>query len=233
MLCSVPLECVYGTESCCGETFDSVKCVCSPTTGWTCLLTDACLKKSCTPSTSPSEGGANAENSTDILLKGCPHIPDGDTFPDFSMLCSVPLECVYGTESCCGETFDSVKCVCSPTTGWTCLLTDACLKKSCTPSTSPSEGGANAENSTDILLKGCPHIPDGDTFPDFSMLCSVPLDCFYGTESCCGETFDHIYCKCSPTAGWTCLFTDACYRKSCTPSKSPTAAGTNTENSNG
>ena len=169
----------------------------------------------------------------DVLLNECPAIPDGKTVPDYSMLCSVPLECVYGTESCCGETFDSVKCVCSPTTGWTCLLTDACLKKSCTPSTSPSEGGANAENSTDILLKGCPHIPDGDTFPDFSMLCSVPLDCFYGTESCCGENFDHIYCKCSPTAGWTCLFTDACYRKSCTPSKSPTAAGANTENSNG
>lgn len=155
--------CAYGTESCCGETFDSLLCECIDGE-WTCLVTDACLDPPCQQC--PEE------------LPGTPE-------------CSVPLGkiCSFGTESCCGETFDEIECTCEEF-GWACLNTDTCLDPPC---------------------QQCP-----EELPSTGDECSVPLGkvCGFGTESCCGGTFDEIQCTCEEF-GWACLATDTCLNPPC------------------
>lgn len=47
--------------------------------------------------------------------------------------------------------------------------------------------------------------------------CSAPSStfCYYGHESCCGQTFPSWMCSCLG-ARWGCSNTDACYMRPCT-----------------
>jgi hypothetical protein len=49
------------------------------------------------------------------------------TDPLSSAVCSKTLECTYGKESCCDQTFDSLVCFCKPGEKFRCVHTDACI----------------------------------------------------------------------------------------------------------
>ncbi len=83
-----------------------------------------------------------------VVAAGCEEQPpaDGDAAVDadisgdggacpaepFSQeACVAGTRCDYGTESCCGETYPAVVCMCVASGQWTCMYTDACLIPSC------------------------------------------------------------------------------------------------------
>jgi hypothetical protein len=83
-----------------------------------------------------------------LLAPGCDTPPpadadaavDGDASNDggqcpaepFSQESCIPdTRCDYGTETCCGQSYPAINCLCTTGGQWTCMYTDACLIPSC------------------------------------------------------------------------------------------------------
>ena len=188
VMCSKDLKCSYGTESCCGKTYDSLVCECSAGSGFGCFFTDACL--------SPSGPTTAVPPVVVVTTDVCP-----DKQPiGIDAVCSKDLKCSYGTESCCGKTFDSLVCTCSAGKRFGCFFTDACLSPSCPTTTVPPvvvvvEDPPDANNDAQ-----CPAIvpQSGDMCPAYLPDTAV---CGYGTVRCCNDPpITKTKCSCTATA---------------------------------
>ena len=85
------------------------------------------------------------------------------------------------------------------------------------------EDGGDADGDVDSSVNSdCP------TAEPIGAECEGSAVCEYGTETCCGETFASLRCRCS-NGMWACLATDACYR----PADSCGDAGTDAGNDSG
>ncbi len=114
------LRCQFGQECCCGTCYPSLDCTCAGGT-WACAATDACLgaplgceaPDAGTPvdSGTPDAGGSPCPSEAEVMGASCS---------------SVDLVCEYGTQTCCGQTFPSMRCACDGT-GFACHATDYCL----------------------------------------------------------------------------------------------------------
>ena len=186
-ICASDLECAYGNETCCGQTFDNLICQCLEGTTFFCYYTDACLLPSC-----GTEGTADPlANDTISGIMSCP-----DTRPIRSLdICASDLECAYGNETCCGQTFDNLVCQCSAGEKFVCYYTDACYRPFC-----GTEGAAQEKSPTN-LGNGtfCPiAVPiSGDACPTGL---DTSIQCAYGTVCCCGQCFDETTCSCNGSA---------------------------------
>jgi hypothetical protein len=223
--------CNYGTEECCGQTFDSIRCRCSGDGQWACYFTEACMVPQCEcPPWEPYPG----DQCDPVLMEG--------------------QDCGYGEEECCGQVFDSEICSCSSDGTWQCVATEACMVPPCEcPPGLENPGGAQCDP---ILMEGqyCGYGESeccGEVFD--SLICSCSSDgtwgclvteacfappcecppwapypgdqcdpvlmegqyCGYGEEECCGKVFDSEICSCSIDGTWDCLATDACLAPNC------------------
>jgi hypothetical protein len=109
-------------------------------------------------------------------------------------VCSKDLKCTYGTESCCGKTFDSLVCQCSAGEVFGCFFTDACFTPSC-PTTVPPVVVEDPPDANNDALCPATLPQSGDTCPAYLPDTAV---CGYGTVSCCnGPAFTKTQCSCT------------------------------------
>jgi len=143
-------------------------------------------------------GGAQAafltlgENETMIPTSAPPEL---QTDPPTSSECIINgvcseqgALCAIGTESCCGETFDSVACECSDGK-WLCRATDACNRPDCGDLNTAAPSAALASCDYSTSAKTCSTDDDctcGDvclvsSFDDFSV-CGCEVDTTNGCD---------------------------------------------------
>ncbi len=99
---------------------------------------------------SPDETGSGTTTSSAATTSSTTTFDDSCPveMPTSSTACAEGLECGYGSESCCGETFPSWICTCS-FEGWGCHYTDACLYPQCGGGGgSGGHGGAGGSGGT-------------------------------------------------------------------------------------
>ena len=162
-----------------GSVHPSVNCMCHDSL-WHCAAWKPCETRS-TTITKPFDD-PNA-------ITSCPMTPPLGS----SAICAADLNCPYGTESCCGQTFDNLICRCSAGETFGCFFTDACLAPSCGTldlAPPPAKLGNGAFCPTSVPMSG-------DT-------CPTGLDtttkCAYGTVCCCGQCSDETTCSCDGSA---------------------------------
>jgi len=103
------LQCSYGEESCCDETFAATICECTADGFFVCRPTEACRVPACI----------------------CPFVSPLDPMgSDSCTTAQQGLQCTYGTETCCGETFPSTRCTCEANR-FICMPTEACQRPAC------------------------------------------------------------------------------------------------------
>ena len=104
-------------------------------------------------------------------------------------------ECAIGTETCCGETFNSIECECSGEE-WMCYHTEACMKPDCgdlnttapsaaLPSCDESSSGKFCESSEDC---NCGEVCLDSVFDDFSV-CGCEVDTTNGCDPSSNKPF--------------------------------------------
>ena len=145
------------------------------------------------------------------LSEECP-----SEIPNFGDICAFEGKCDYGTESCCGKTFTEITCNCLNGTA-ECFHLDACLggcgecffiSVICPDGT---ELSPDPDNNCGI--PDCPPIAIDTSCPlerpNALDYCTFEGDCDYGEESCCGNTFPSIRCKCNNNQA-LCFYFDLC-----------------------
>lgn len=114
-------ECRYGQECCCGSCYPSLSCSCV-SGQWACLNTDACLGAA----QCPDAGVMDSGTSTITPPPPCP--AEGAVIG--ASCGSTGQLCEYGSESCCGQQFPALRCMCDGNT-FACIAIDACLAAQC------------------------------------------------------------------------------------------------------
>eukprot|EP00579_Thalassiosira_antarctica_P022282 CAMPEP_0201987656 /NCGR_PEP_ID=MMETSP0904-20121228/91909_1 /ASSEMBLY_ACC=CAM_ASM_000553 /TAXON_ID=420261 /ORGANISM="Thalassiosira antarctica, Strain CCMP982" /LENGTH=1137 /DNA_ID=CAMNT_0048541777 /DNA_START=72 /DNA_END=3485 /DNA_ORIENTATION=- len=108
-----------------------------------CLDPDGvCSSASCTP-----DAPVLIEEPWPVLLPGEP------SCDSFAACYEEGSTCARGTESCCGDTYDSLKCDCANIDGslqYMCFFTDACLRPSCCGSGPPADKPPPADGTCAI-----------------------------------------------------------------------------------
>ena len=210
--------CASGTESCCGETYDSLECECMPNEDgkptWACYATEACFLPSCEndepvlgadyctygPDYDCYESGwpsccSTADGEGDPCPEDRPPCELGEPIDEPSCEVNAPCKvegsnCASGTESCCGETYDSLECECMPNEDgkptWACYATEACFLPSC-------------ENDEPVLgADYCTYGPDYDCYESGWPSCCSTAD---GEGDPCPDT--QPSCEVTATTTWT------------------------------
>ena len=214
--------CAEGTESCCGETYNSMECECMDMRGdgklqYLCLATDACmLPCEVTQPELPVLIQVPSTAVPEVIVK----IDDDDSRCAPNAACNVlGSTCASGKESCCGETYNSMECECADMRGdgklqYLCLATDACmLPCEVTQPELPVLIQVPSTAVPEVIVK----IDDDDSRCAPNAACNVlGSTCASGKESCCGETYNSMECECADMRGdgklqYLCLATEACF----------------------
>ncbi len=114
--------------------------------------------------------------------------------PGANVSCSGSFECDYGTESCCGVTFTSVRCFCSGGK-FECLSTDHCLAPTCPDMAVPPPvicgllSCSISQQCMDDPHDGCDPTQGGADCPGVCVSCGPTGSCIQGPScgnTCCG-----------------------------------------------
>jgi hypothetical protein len=132
--CSVDAaECRYGQECCCGSCYPSLSCSCV-SGQWACLHTDACLGAAQCQDAGVTDSGTSTVTAKDA---GVGMGDSGTAAPCPSEAAVIGASCSsggqiceYGVESCCGQSFPALHCMCDGSS-FACFATDACLSPAC------------------------------------------------------------------------------------------------------
>jgi len=192
-------SCATGTETCCGQDFDSFRCTCEPggqdgRLQYACFYTDACLLPPCCMSGLPA---------------GMPP-PTEDTCSNVGELCGTGVDDDY----CCPDT-QGAGTYCSETGG----------KASATTSTTAAMVTTDAVVTAAIvgpdMTMSAPTtiVTDPKSCDPFAPCSQEGSTCSKGTESCCGQTFPSMDCQCEDDGTgklhYACAFTEACMVPPC------------------
>ena len=127
-------ECRYGQECCCGACYPSFSCSCV-SGQWACFNTDACLGAAQCPDAGVMDSGTSTITRTDGGMLDAGTSTTAAPCPSEAAVigasCSSTGQiCEYGLESCCGQSFPALHCMCDGTS-FSCFNTDACLAPQC------------------------------------------------------------------------------------------------------
>ena len=168
-----------------GNIHPTVNCMCQNSL-WNCADWAPCASRTTTIDKGPPI--KNPFDDTGNILT-CPDTPPIGS----SVICASDLRCAYGTETCCGKTFDNLVCQCTMGETFGCFFTDACLVPSCG---TPDEAKPPAKEGNGAF---CP-----TTVPMSGDACTAGLDtstrCAYGSVCCCGQCSDETTCSCDGSA---------------------------------
>lgn len=181
--CPTGLNCIDDPNDGCDPTKGGRDC------GGICIAPQACGSRSLPP-----------------CLEGQSCI-DPDTSDNCSPLFDCPGICAPAPPQICGSRGlpscpDGETCVDNPNNCGTALdCPGFCVPSATIPpiQTAPP---------TTIIVESCP--TNSALNLPMNTVCSQDLQCAYGSESCCGQTFDSLICSCSAGKGFACFFTDAC-----------------------
>ena len=158
-----------------GDVHPTTRCTCKNQI-WTCedwnICSPSCLYgcfSGAAPPSSPATSAPSKASIGSVVVVSSPNdlnVTAHDVCPATNPLdspslgtdavCSKDLECVYGSMTCCGNTYDIVSCICRQGEGFACLINDACLA-GCLTNPPSSAKGLNTVTNSPVFMD--PPIP--------------------------------------------------------------------------
>jgi len=199
MTCMTDMECTYGVKTCCGETIPAMTCTCSPADVYVCEMSD-CDYSACPISLDATLINGTLTNTTmmvnttvmnSTLVNGTLSNTTGTSFYRHLADALAPALSVANTTS-----------LTNITNVTSANVTGSSFYRHLAEALAPV---------IDTTIEVCPeNQPTGDT------VCGEkPLSCFYGVETCCGQTVPRAICTCAAGKGLSCFDTSGCRNVDC------------------